>query len=989
MSIPFAFGLLSVLATGLILANDIQCAEPSEPQMYLMPDTRAVTTRVNQMYPSAQRDILSLDGPWEFELDEQDQGFTQNWQNGKTTFSLTTTVPAAVQAHDLGHKYDNWKYQTNYHGRVWYSKNVTIPADWAGRLIRLNLGGATPNFMLWLDGRLIGARYCDLTAFSYDLTPFVHPGQTHRLVISIDGRTWGSYRSDIGFMPWSGLWRSIELEAFAPVHLDDVFVRPDIDASTANFQIELTNSADQPRDLHLAAVATPWTDTDAPTAGKGSAPIHLEPNETKTLTIPVGITDMRLWSTEDPFLYRFDVTLTEGTTTIDSWSDRFGMRKWHVDAGRLLFNNRPFVVRGAMHQFDFPETISPTRQAWRARVREFKNLGFTYLRLTGSIATPELCDIADEEGLLLSSTVADTGVDQPHGVPDDHLRQTMPILMLRRWWEENVRQSRNHPSLFIYILTNERELVDYPHLPEIYHHVKNLDPTRLVANCDGPFPEEDTATIEIYDETDIWIPKIYPTAEQRQRKPFMIHEYVNAPTLPDISTLQQTHGPLFSPWLQTFADDIAKLNLTDEYPLFLSASYNLQREWVQLQFEALRMIPEADGYMACTQRDCEDITYAGFVGRFGKSKAVTPEDMRRWQGDTVLLCDLVSPVNRTYYAGDSVNANFTLSHYAEQVIQNGTLHWRLLDGDQSLAQGQLPNLNVAPYQLNSLGDIQFTSPSIASARQVTLQATLHSDTVTVTNHWKLWLFPTDQWLTASSLPVATTLDLPERLRDRYPFITLSAANAAPPSPSSLIITDTLANHLDFLAAGGRVLLLKPTEFPALPGAFIPGWWIPRYKHQGTILEDHPALARFPNEGFAGMQFNALMGGPADDHNLIDLHAQPDRAAQGYTHRADTLAFLYRDLPFPVQPLTRGLTWGGPKIVAVENHFRIEGPRPITYLFQLNVGQGKLLVVGYDITGPLPEQNWMFDSLLRYTLSPEFAPSTTVTCEDLKAFLANH
>jgi hypothetical protein len=974
--------LIALLFTVMILfANDPCPAQPpTELRMYLMPDTRATTTRVNQLFPSEYRQTLSLDGPWEFQLDEQDQGFADNWHRGQTTFPNTTTLPGAIDAIDLGHRYGSGKFQTNLQGRVWYARDLTIPADWAGRNIRLNIGGATPNFIAWIDGQLVGARYCDLAGFSYDLTPFLTPGQTHRLVISINTRDARTSRTDQAFMPWSGIWRSIEVQATNPTHITDVFVRPDIDASTANFQIELTNAADQPRDLHLSARVTPWTDANAATTGNATAQLHLEPRQTKTLTIPVGVAGMKLWTTEDPFLYRFDVTLTENAAPLDSWSGRFGMRKWHVDAGRLMLNNHPAFIRGGMFQFDFPQTICPphTRDAWRQRVREAKDFGFNYLRLPGASAPPELCDVADEQGMLLSATVSDLGIQPPRTALDKDAAQAINVLLLRRWWEEQVRELRNHPSLFIYVLANESTLINFPYLPELYHHVKHLDPTRIIANCDGPHPV-DNPQIDLYDETDIWIPTSWPSPQQMSRKPFMVHEYVNVASLPDISTLARDTGPLFSPWLQGFANTVESFGLTEDYPRLLASSHHMQRGWVQLLFEALRMKPEADGYMACAQRDAGDVTYAGFLGRYGAPKEITPDDMRRWQGDTLLLCNLVSPLNRTYYGGEPIAASFTLSHYADQVIQNATLHWRLRDGDQLLAQGQLADINVAPYQLNSLGDIQFTCPAVSNATSATFEATLQCDALSVSNTWDLWLFPTDQWLTTTNLPVASTLELPQQLRDRYPFITPSPANAVPSSPSSLLITDTLKPHLDFLAAGGRVLLLKPTEFPALPGAFIPGWWIPRHGNQGTILENHPALARFPHQGFAGMQFGALMGGDVDMHKLVELDPAPDRLAKGYANRGQSTAVLYKQLPFTVDPLAHGITWLGPWNA---------DPRPITYLFQLNVGQGKLLVVGYDVTGPLPEQNWMFDSLLRYAMGAQFSPRISVSADELQFFLSS-
>ena len=965
--------MLLVSSTFLaVLTSSSLAGMPSDSDMFLLKGTPARNTRVNMMYRSPQRSYVVLDGQWEFQIDADEQGIEEGWYKGQAKYADKATVPAAIEAQDLGH-HRGRKFRTKVSGRVWYRKTVNVPSDWSQRKIHLNIGGAVPNVWVWVNGRLVGARHCDLTAFSFDVTSFITPGQANTIVISLDKRVKRSFRIDWWMMDWAGLWRSVELEAVAVVNIEDVFVVPDTETSTAKMNVTVVNQSDRPQQLNIEAVVMPWKVKPLVTGGKGDAKFTVGPGERKVITVSVSIANMQLWRLNDPFLYKFEVTLRDDTEKIDSWIDRFGMRSLRVKGNRLTLNNRPLLVRGAMYQFDFPETICPpaNRVAWLDRVREFKSIGSNYIRLVGSIAPPELCDVADEEGILLSCAVCDSSCEGPEDVTDPAENYRIREVLRQRWWTEAVLALRNHPSLFMYVLSNEGKMSDRPELPELYRFVKSLDSTRFIVNCDGPGPGEDPNSMEAYEETDFWIPLSWPTAEQQTRKPFMVHEYVNAPTLPDLETLAQMTGPLRSPWLEAFNHYATAAQVTEKYPLFLKASHHLQRQWVKLSLEALRMRPNCDGYMACASRDAEGITYAGLIGRFGKPKAVAAKDLRRWQADTVLLCSLVSPANKTYFSGDTIHARFAVSHFSPQVIRNGHVHWQLVRDDNAkvLAEGKLSGFSLEAHQLTKVGNVGIVAPDLAASAALTLRAKLESETLSVQNEWPLWIFPSNRWLRDTRGKVITQINLPSRVTQRYPFLSRQEKQEKPPGDAGLLITDHLSGNLDFLEAGGRVLLYKPSkELPSLMGQAWPGWWRPRHNNQGIVLEKHPALKRFPSGQFGGMQFNALLGGGLDMHKLKVFSIEPDRAARGYDQLQQGVGIELSELPFEVDPIAHGVTWNLPT-----------SPHPpkqvvhLAYLAETNVGRGKLLISGFDLTGPTPEQQWLFDGLLRYCSGDTFKP----------------
>ena len=342
----------------------------------------------------------------------------------------------------------------------------------------------------------------------------------------------------------------------------------------------------------------------------------------------------------------------------------------------------------------------------------------------------------------------------------------------------------------------------------------------------------------------------------------------------------------------------------------------------------------------------------------------------------MLLSDLTSPVNRTYYYDHPVEARFLLSHFGPQPVEGATLEWKLVCEGKTVSGGRSEDIVAARYALSEIGNIRFTCPVLAEAKRMTLHAELKGEDIEASNSWPLWFFPDNQWLELTQGEVVSRLDLPERLLRRYPFV---RAEKSQDCGEALRITDRLGENLNFLASGGRVMLVKPRELPSIVGRFWLGWWNPGWGNQGAIVTDHPALARFPHTEFVGMEFQALIGGKIDDmYGLSDLEARPERVAAGYVRDHESVAIEYKLLPFSVDRIVLGLTW---------NHVgSSDGAKAISYLFELKVGKGKLLVVGFDMLGPLPEQEWMFDCLMGHCLSDSFDPRSKVGTREIREWL---
>ena len=126
--------------------------------------------------------------------------------------------------------------------------------------------------------------------------------------------------------------------------------------------------------------------------------------EEVVLEISISIEDCRLWSPEDPFLYRLDLG-----TGRDSMTTRFGMRSFSFDreSGRAVLNGRPYFMRGTnvtAYRFfeDAQRGDRPWREDWVRRLhRKFKTMHWNSIRYCIGFPPDFWYDIADEEGFLI------------------------------------------------------------------------------------------------------------------------------------------------------------------------------------------------------------------------------------------------------------------------------------------------------------------------------------------------------------------------------------------------------------------------------------------------------------------------------------------------------------------------------------------------------------------------------------------------------------
>jgi hypothetical protein len=419
----------------------------------------------------SNRNRISLDGPWRFQVDPTGQARIEEIENWR---EAQVPLPWQAQFDDLRH----------YSGTAFYQRNLSLDEAPTGAAI-LHFGAADYHTTVWVNGEQVGEHEGGYLPFEFDVSQQLQSGDNEiavRVVDAGDDRAqWPEYPfSEVphGKQSWygpiGGLWQSVWLEMRPALHLRSLRLTPD--AATGEIRIEAeTNQPVQTASLLLRV-----------TGPEGETVAQAELNAlqgTVTLDNPG---DLRLWSPDDPALYTVTASLRVDGQQVDEVSATCGFRTVEARDGRIYLNGEPVYLRGILDQAYYPETIytPPSVEFLEDQVHKAKALGLNCLRAHIKIEDPRYYEVADRLGILIWTEI-----------PNWELLTEAASARAKETFRRMVQRDWNHPSIIAWSLVNENWGTDLTRnadhrrwLADFYFEAKEIDPTRLIVDnsaCGG------------------------------------------------------------------------------------------------------------------------------------------------------------------------------------------------------------------------------------------------------------------------------------------------------------------------------------------------------------------------------------------------------------------------------------------------------------------------------------------------------------------------
>ena len=459
-----------------------------------------ITKGQNRLY--SQPDIRSdihLDKGWETKLinlsDDLSDDLSDH-QSDHQPASFEKWSPVTIP-HNWD-KYEGYRrlLHGNKHGSALYRKSFFLQKKINKRYF-LFFEGVGSYATVWLNGKQVGAHAGGRTSFTIDITDYILWNQQNDLKVRADHPAnskdlpWvcGGCSDERGFSEGSQ-----PMGIFRPVHLiitDEIRIEP--------FGVHVWNNQNVSKDSAKLNIATTiknygsllqhirlqnqLINKDGKIVASIAVQKTLSPGDSITvMQMMPRITNVHLWSIEDPYLYKLVTSVVSNNQITDQLITPYGIRSIFFDRGksnRFFLNGKPVFINGiAEYEHLLGNSHAFSHEQIASRAKLIHQMGFNGFRDAHQPHHLNYQAYWDSLGVLWWTQFS------AHVWYDTKLFRDNFKSLLREW----VIERRNSPSVILWGLQNESKIpADFAR--ECTELIRSLDPTaseqRLVTTCNG------------------------------------------------------------------------------------------------------------------------------------------------------------------------------------------------------------------------------------------------------------------------------------------------------------------------------------------------------------------------------------------------------------------------------------------------------------------------------------------------------------------------
>ena len=375
-----------------------------------------------------------------------------------------------------------------YGKKMIWRRLFTVPETWAGKRILLHFGAVNRRALVRVNGWKAAVHENGYLPFTADITGYLHPGENVLTVTVLNDLSvrypWGKQREKRGGMwytPVSGIWQTVWMEPVPEKHIEELRIKPGTDFV----------------DISVRGVTegTVTLDGREYSLQDGKVRIHVE--------------KPRMWSPEDPYLYRFDVTA--GEDRVESY---FALRTLSIEKingiPRLCLNGKPYFFHGLLDQGYWEDGLytPPSAASFKQDILGMKALGFNTLRKHIKIEPEQYYYDCDRLGMIVFQDMVNNGdyrylrdtIFPTIGWANrkDHRMHRDPETRRNflEAMEETVKLLGNHPCICLWTIFNEgwgQFCAD-----EAYERLKRIDGSRFIDSTSGWFHQKKTDVYSLH-----------------------------------------------------------------------------------------------------------------------------------------------------------------------------------------------------------------------------------------------------------------------------------------------------------------------------------------------------------------------------------------------------------------------------------------------------------------------------------------------------------
>ncbi|MDR2814848.1 MAG: DUF4982 domain-containing protein [Prevotellaceae bacterium] len=472
---PFLLGLLSLCTAAADAQNRSTAA---------LPETfTGASPRISASAQSSPREEVSFNFGWKFYLgsanDAKSIAFDDSrWRDVDLPHDFQIEMPWDKAAHgNRGFK---------QMGEAWYRKTFEADPGWKGKRILLDFEGIMYVGDVYVNEKFVGKTDYGYLGFDADITKLVSYEGKNVVAVYCSTQKFENSRWYTG----GGLYRNVwlTLKDSVSVARNGIFITtPKATDRSAEVSVQVEVEGLRGR-KHNVSIEAKIFAPDGTLAGqsKAAAPAKTKKRTEEALLPAVTLASPQLWSCETPRLYTAEITLADNGKIVDRVTEQFGVRtlEFSKDFGFKL-NGKKVFLKGVANHHDLGAVgVAAYDRAIERYFKRLKEFGYNHVRTSHNPYSKSFLRLADKHGILVTDELFDKWSQQYTGgrVPFADLWCTA----LPEW----VKRDRNHPSVILWSLGNELQIVeDWTGFPTgdwgvtgyriLDVLLKRYDPTRL------------------------------------------------------------------------------------------------------------------------------------------------------------------------------------------------------------------------------------------------------------------------------------------------------------------------------------------------------------------------------------------------------------------------------------------------------------------------------------------------------------------------------
>lgn len=437
----------------------------------------------SMMLRAEGRKVESFNSGWSFkkapvgkELAVNAPKWDTGWEN--------VEIPHTWNARDMQEQADNF-----YEGPAYYKKEYFFPVEQKGKRVFLRFEGVGACAEVYVNGELATTHKGGYSAFACEIGAMLKVGEKNEIIVKADNTS----RPDVIpvnhvlFGVYGGIYRPIWLVITDPYTISvtdcassGVYItQKNVSGKQAEVKVKvkLDNGTLQPAPLTLQNIIY---DRNGKTIATESQSFDLTALGVQTYESSFKIKNPILWQgRKNPYLYKVVSRLLQNGKVIDEVVQPLGLRKYEIIAGDGFYlNGEKYPMYGVTRHQDWWGLGSALKnENHDFDLATIMDIGATTVRFAHYQQSEYLYSRCDSLGLIIWAEIP--FVNRVTGQEAENARTQL---------REMIRQSFNHPSIYVWGLHNE---VYKPHeytkeLTKSLHDLaKTEDPDRYTVSVNG------------------------------------------------------------------------------------------------------------------------------------------------------------------------------------------------------------------------------------------------------------------------------------------------------------------------------------------------------------------------------------------------------------------------------------------------------------------------------------------------------------------------